>query len=116
MNLCRDLSGTAYQGASKSLAQTIANLSQELRRSAKEITPVALNTGEVFDILRRRLFEKLPDAKVIGDVADAYAKSLDEAVRSRMVAKTPDWADRQLALDSRPPSSTPAALGWTANT
>ena len=80
----------AYQGASKSLAQTIANLSQEVRRSAKEITPVALNSGEVFDILRRRLFTKLPDREAIDKVAVAYAKSMDEAVRSRVVAKTPE--------------------------
>lgn len=80
----------AYQGASKSLAQTIANLSQELRRSAKEITPVALNSGEVFDILRRRLFTRLPDREGVDKVAVAYAKSMDEAVRSRVVAKTPE--------------------------
>lgn len=80
----------AYQGASKSLAQTIANLSQEVRRSAKEITPVALNSGEVFDILRRRLFTKTPDRDAIDKVAVAYARSMDEAVRSRVVAKTPE--------------------------
>jgi hypothetical protein len=80
----------AYQGASKSLAQTIANLSQEVRRSAKEITPVALNSGEVFDILRRRLFTALPNREAIDRIAVAYAKSMDEAVRSRMVAKTPE--------------------------
>ena len=80
----------AYQGASKALAQTIANLSQELRRSAKEITPVALNSGEVFDILRRRLFVKLPSRDAVDHVAVAYARSMDEAVRSRVVAKTPE--------------------------
>jgi hypothetical protein len=80
----------AYQGASKSIAQAVANLSQELRRSAKEITPVALNSGEVFDILRRRLFTKVPDRDTIDRVAVAYAKSMDEAVRSRVVAKTPE--------------------------
>jgi hypothetical protein len=80
----------AYQGASRSLAQTVANLSQELRRSAQEITPVSLNSGEVFDILRCRLFEKLPTKDVVDRVADAYARSMDEAVRSRMVAKTPE--------------------------
>lgn len=80
----------AYQGASKSLAQTIANLSQEVRRSAKEITPVALNSGEVFDILRRRLFTKLPNHDAIDKVAVGYARSMDEAVRSRVVAKTPE--------------------------
>lgn len=80
----------AYQGASKSLAQIIANLSQEVRRSAKEITPVALNSGEVFDILRRRLFTSLPNRDAIDHVAVAYAKTMDEAVRSRMVAKSPE--------------------------
>ncbi len=80
----------AYQGATKSLAQTIQNLSQELRRSAKEITPVALNSGEVFDILRRRLFVSLPKRDEIDRIAVTYAKSMDEAVRSRMVAKTPE--------------------------
>ncbi|MGD0109022.1 MAG: DUF499 domain-containing protein [Rhodopila sp.] len=80
----------AYQGASRSLAQTVADLSQELRRSAKEITPVALNSGEVFDILRCRLFEKLPDSSVIDSVADAYAQAMNEAVRSRMVSRTPE--------------------------
>lgn len=80
----------AYQGASRSLAQTVANLSQELRRGAKEITPVALNSGEVFDILRRRLFTSLPNKDAIDKIAVAYAKTMDEAVRSRMVAKTPE--------------------------
>ena len=80
----------AYQGASKALAQAVSNLSQEVRRSAKEITPVALNSGEVFDILRRRLFVKLPGNDVIDKVADEYAKAMNEAERSRMVAKSPE--------------------------
>ncbi|WP_149536631.1 anti-phage-associated DUF499 domain-containing protein [Siccirubricoccus phaeus] len=80
----------AYQGASKSLSQVLSNLDQEVRRSAKEITPVALNSNEIFEILRRRLFEKLPDRVQVDKVADAYAKAMDEAVRSRMVAKTPE--------------------------
>lgn len=68
----------------------MSNLSQEVRRSAKEITPVALNTGEVFDILRRRLFVKLPGNDVIDKVADEYAKAMNEAERSTMVAKSPE--------------------------
>ncbi|MDT8292055.1 anti-phage-associated DUF499 domain-containing protein [Roseomonas mucosa] len=80
----------AYQGASRSIAQTVANLSQEVRRSAKEITPVALNSNEIFDILRRRLFERLPGTDVVDRVAGEYAKAMDEAVRSRTVARTPE--------------------------
>ncbi len=80
----------AYQGASRSIAQTVANLSQEVRRSAKEITPVALNSNEIFDILRRRLFERLPGTDVVDRVARDYALAMDEAVRSRAVARTPE--------------------------
>lgn len=79
----------AYQGASKSLAQVLSNLDQEVRRSAKEITPVALNSNEIFEILRQRLFEHIDRAQV-DKVADSYAKAMDEAVWSRMVAKTPE--------------------------
>jgi hypothetical protein len=80
----------AYQGASKNLAHVLSNLEQEVRRGAKEITPVALNSGEIFDILRRRLFVEVARREQIDEVADAYAKSMDEAVRSRMIAKTPE--------------------------
>lgn len=95
MIIVSNLSG-AYQGATKTLAQTIGNLTQELRRSAKEITPVALNSGEIFDILRRRLFTKLPDRDTIDRVAVAYAKTMDEAVRSRVVAKTPEQFSEEI--------------------
>lgn len=80
----------AYQGASRNLANVLSNLSQEVSRGAKEITPVALNSDEVFAILRRRLFAELPERRVIDDVATEYARAMDEAVRSRMVAKTPE--------------------------
>lgn len=67
-----------------------------MRRSAKEITPVALNTGEAFDILRRRLSVKLPGNDVIDKVADEYAKAMSEAERSRMVAKSPEQFDEEI--------------------
>jgi len=84
----------AYQSASRNIAQVTANLSQELRRGAKEITPVALNSNEIFEILRRRLFVSLPPREAVDRVADAYAAAMNEAVRSRAVAKTPErYAD-----------------------
>lgn len=96
----------AYQGASKSLAQILSNLEQEVRRGAKEITPVALNSNEIFEILRRRLFEALPDRAHIDRVADAYAKAMDEAVRSRMVGKTPEQFADEIHRCYPPPPST----------
>jgi hypothetical protein len=80
----------AYQGASRNLTQVISNLEQEVRRGAKEITPVALGSDEIFEILRRRVFEKLPDKPQVDRVADAYAEVMSEAVRARAVAKAPE--------------------------
>ncbi|MDO9713172.1 DUF499 domain-containing protein [Paracraurococcus lichenis] len=89
MVVVSNLSGS-YTGASKNIAQVVANLRDELRRGAKEITPVALNSGEIFDILRKRLFKSLPTADQIDRVATSYAKAMEEAVRSRIVAKGPE--------------------------
>ncbi|MBV8524768.1 MAG: ATP-binding protein [Acetobacteraceae bacterium] len=86
----------AYTNASKMLAQALNNIRQEANRGVKEIIPVALNTTEIFDILRKRLFEKLPGAREVDEVAAAYAKSMDEAVRSRIVAMTPEQYAEQI--------------------
>jgi Protein of unknown function (DUF499) len=54
-----NLSGT-YEGASKELRRAIRNVEQEARRQAKPITPVELGGDEIYQILKKRLFEKLP--------------------------------------------------------
>ena len=82
-----NLSGS-YEGASKQLRQAIRNFEQEANRQARAITPVELASQEIYEILRKRLFRKLPDKSVIDSVATAYAGALSEAVRSKSVAKS----------------------------
>jgi predicted AAA+ superfamily ATPase len=54
-----NLSGT-YETASKDLRRAMKNVEQEARRQAKPITPVDLGGDEIYQILKKRLFEKLP--------------------------------------------------------
>jgi predicted AAA+ superfamily ATPase len=65
-----NLAGT-YAGATKQLSQAIYNMQQETNRQAKAIVPVELASQEIYEILRKRLFRKLPDKPVINSVASA---------------------------------------------
>jgi hypothetical protein len=82
-----NLSGS-YEGATRQLRQAIRNFEQEANRQARSITPVELASQEIYEILRKRLFRKLPDKSVIDSVASAYAAALSEASRSKSVAKS----------------------------
>jgi hypothetical protein len=84
----------AYGDESRALLQIFSNVEGEAKRGAQIIEPVALNTDEIFGILKKRLFEKLATPDQIEEVAQAYAAAMDEAVRSRAVARTPEqYAD-----------------------
>jgi len=82
-----NLSGT-YEGASKDLRRAIKNVEQEARRQAKPITPVELGGDEIYQILKKRLFEKLPSERDIEDVVQAYAGAIKEAEKSKAIAKS----------------------------
>lgn len=80
----------AYDEARRILGGQLADLQKEASRGAKSITPVDLNTGEIYDILRKRLFVKLPDPEgdEVDRVAKAYLATYQEAVRGRALAKS----------------------------
>ena len=82
-----NLAGT-YAGATKQLSQAIYNMQQEANRQAKAIVPVELASQEIYEILRKRLFRKLPDKPVINSVASAYGQALSEAVKAKSIAKS----------------------------
>ncbi|MBL1275688.1 MAG: DUF499 domain-containing protein [Ectothiorhodospiraceae bacterium] len=73
-----NLSGS-YKAQTKELAETISNLQQETRRQATTITPVQLAGNEVYEILKKRLIEEMPDESVIADVAEEYAQQIKKA-------------------------------------
>ena len=73
-----NLSGS-YKSQTKALAEAIANLQQETRRQAMTITPVQLAGNEIYEILKKRLIDELPDQRTIADIAEEYAEQVKKA-------------------------------------
>jgi hypothetical protein len=88
-----DLSGTAYAGGSASITQALQSLNdleQEVNRNVIRIDPVKINTNEIYHILRTRIFEKVPSAADIQEVADAYGVAVDNAKKMGLSEVSPD--------------------------
>ena len=82
-----DLSAT-YESASQQIRRAVANFENETNRQARKLTPVELGSNEIYSILRKRLFTKLPPEEVISAVAAEYARVLGEATRAKAIAKS----------------------------
>ena len=81
-----DLSA-AYSSGSQLINSALQNLRQEIGRQERSITPVDLSGNEIYEILRKRLFTSLPDAAIIGDVSEAYAKALNDGEKAKVLPR-----------------------------
>ncbi len=73
-----NLSGS-YKAQTKALTDSISNLQQETRRQSMTITPVQLSGNEIYEILKKRLVDELPDEQVISEIAEEYAQQIKKA-------------------------------------
>jgi hypothetical protein len=85
-----NLKDDVYLDGSGQLRVLIESLTKHYDRNAQAITPVQQNTGEVFAIVRKRLFDGLPSADRIDEVAQAYVDALQRAKRVDTIATTPE--------------------------
>ena len=85
-----NLKDDVYRTGSGQLRTLIENLTKQYDRNAQAITPVQQNTGEVFAIVRKRLFDGLPEADRIDQVAQAYVAALEKAKRVDTILTTPE--------------------------
>lgn len=85
-----NLKDDVYLDGSSQLRILIEGLTKHYDRNAQAITPVQQNTGEVFAIARKRLFDSLPSADRIDEVAQAYVDALQKAKRVDTIATTPE--------------------------
>lgn len=88
-NVCvvvSDLDAAYAQGGAL-IEKALLDARNELGRQEKSITPVDLTGNEVYDILRKRLFTKLPDPAEIGDLAARFGQALEEATKSKVIAR-----------------------------
>ena len=93
-NVClvfSDLRAT-YESGSQLLSTTFKELESEANRAALPLEPVALNTDEVYDILRKRLFTECPGASssAVNGIAAQYKQALVGAGRSGLTGYTGD--------------------------
>ena len=73
-----NLSGS-YKAQTKALADSISNLQQETNRQSMTITPVQLSGNEIYEILKKRLVDEMPDEHVINEIAEEYAQQIKKA-------------------------------------
>jgi predicted AAA+ superfamily ATPase len=81
-----------YESGSELLSTSFKELENEANRVALNLEPVALNTDEVYDILRKRLFAECPSAASpsINEIAVAYKDSLVGVGKSGLTGYTGD--------------------------
>lgn len=99
-NVCvviSDLKAT-YQGGSASINSALRDLENETHRGAMKLEPVALNSDDIFHILRKRLFDKLPDQASIDAIAGSYAQSVKDARSMDLTSANPDDYRREIAV------------------
>jgi hypothetical protein len=85
-----NLKDDVYLDGSSQLRTLIENLTKHYDRNAQAITPVQQNSGEVYEIVRKRLFDTLPPAARIDEVAQAYVDTLQKAKRVDTIPTTPE--------------------------
>lgn len=81
-NVCLVFSdlNAAYESGSELLQSIFSDLEQEAHRVAIEIAPVALNSDEVYSILRKRLFEDVENERIFTSAIYEIAMEYKEAV------------------------------------
>ena len=84
-----DLKASYGAGAARIVA-ALDDLEAETGRAAMNLEPVRMNTDEFYRILRKRIFETLPDEAEIEEVAKAYAKAVREARQMDVTNASPE--------------------------
>ena len=93
----------SYHDEQRIIGGMLAELKKEISRGAKSITPVDLSTGEIYDILRKRLFVQLPEPgnQDVENVTNAYRIAYQEAIRGKALIKSAEQMADEI-LESYP--------------
>ena len=74
-----NLKDDIYAQGSGKLRTLIDDLTKQYDKFATAITPVQQNSAEVFQIIRKKLFDTLPSDDVVADLAQSYVDVLNSA-------------------------------------
>ena len=88
-NVCVVVSDLAasYESGTRLINRALEDARQGLGRQERSITPVDLEGNEVYSVLRKRLFQTLPDRQIIEDIASLYGRNLEEATKAKVVSR-----------------------------
>ena len=107
-NVClvmSDLAGTNYSIGQDKLAaalnRAVQGITGESKRIAVPITPVNPNGDELYHILKRRLFARLPAESEVQSVAAGYREALREAAKMNLTSTAPEALYTRI-IDSYP--------------
>ena len=78
----------AYDTGGKLIQRALDDATQELGRAEVSVTPVNLESNEIYEILRKRLFLSLPDNSEIAEISSVYASRLSEAAKAKTVERS----------------------------
>ena len=84
-----DLNGS-YEFETARISRVLGILSNEANRTAQSLEPVNMGSNELYHILRKRIFETLPNQSEISEVAQAYAAELRKARQMNLVEEDPE--------------------------
>jgi hypothetical protein len=76
---------SAYGDETKAIAAAVETLHNEAKRQSRNITPVELSGDEIYQIIKKRLVDKMPSEEDILEIAQAYAQEIKKAERSGFV-------------------------------
>jgi hypothetical protein len=96
-----NLKDDVYLDGSSQLRTLVESLTKHYDRNAQAITPVQQNSGEVFAIVRKRLFGSLPSAERIDEIAQRYVAALQKARARR---RWPSWTAFGIARQQTSPA------------
>ncbi len=81
---------SSYEKGREQIADVLRDFERETHRSAMAIEPVRLNSDEIYHILKKRIFESLPDEDAVGQVAQGYAAALRKARQMDITNESPE--------------------------
>ena len=87
----------SYGAGSQQIISALEDLERETGRAAMNLEPVRMNTDEFYHILRKRIFETLPEEADIEEVAQGYAKTLREAKQMDVTNASPEQFASRIA-------------------
>jgi hypothetical protein len=86
----------AYDTGGKLIQRALDDATQEIGRAEVNITPVNLESNEIYEILRKRLFVSLPDRSEIAEVAAVYGERLAEAAKAKSIERSAEAIATQI--------------------